>query len=94
MAARRVATPEGLAPAKGNPVFKRRYATQVSLGHGSVDWKSTATIKHRYAVTPAPGPPSIGPQRPWPSSLQAGTSRMSPNSQPKPAKNRLGSEKA
>ncbi len=48
--------------AKSHPDLKRRYATQVSLGHGSVDWKSTATIRHRYAVKQAPGAPSIGPQ--------------------------------
>ncbi len=45
MASRRVATPDSVA------VFWRRYATRSSLGHGSVDWKSTATIGHRYAVS-------------------------------------------
>ncbi len=45
MASRRVATPDSVA------VFGRRYATRSSLGHGSVDWKSTATIGHRYAVS-------------------------------------------
>jgi hypothetical protein len=50
-----------------NPVLKRRYATQVNLGHGPVDWKSTAAIKHHYAVVQAPGKRSIGPQIPWPS---------------------------
>ncbi len=41
---RRVATPDGHA------VFRRRYATRSRLGDGSVDWKSTATFGHRYAV--------------------------------------------
>ncbi len=45
MVTRRVATPDSLA------VFRRRYATRSSWGHGSVDWKSTATIGHRYAVS-------------------------------------------